>query len=214
LLNVTLGGYDIEELLSPWRRACATEAVNTSETILDNDVTVRPEDKEIAAQIVAGDDLSAIVKSHLYLESFIAEAIEGYVSFPQYLRLERMTFIQKARLAASLGIIEPRFYDPIVKLNALRNRVVHDLHTTLEDAEIQALFDSLPPKTRERIAAESLPAGYDDVLRRRFRFSRVVVVILGRIWARRDIFVELRKTLPPDQYAMMQHMLTGRHLTP
>jgi hypothetical protein len=88
----------------------------------------------------AGDLLAAIepqpfhivVTGHVALDRIIEICISESLPNPAVLELERIPFLQKLALSVSLGILEEGSMPVYKVLNALRNRVAHDLVLVLD----------------------------------------------------------------------------------
>lgn len=79
--------------------------------------------------------VEVLLRGHLWLENALIELIEAEVANPVPLKLDRMTFANKANLAEALGLLGSTDAGTLRALNKIRNRLAHDLHgePTLDD---------------------------------------------------------------------------------
>ena len=117
---------------------------------LPNDV---PEiDAGFVAALLAEDELGAVVRSHIYVESRLNEYLELVTSRPEHLEGLGLRYRQKVVLACALGF-DPEFLKPLVALGELRNKFAHRLDTTLTEERIARLYESLPPFGKQAVQA-------------------------------------------------------------
>lgn len=91
------------------------------------------------------------ITGHIVIEQIIEICIRESLPNPVALDLERYTFSQKLSLAVALGILEKSSVHGHKALNALRNRVAHNLMPTLDKKESIDFHNSLSSFQRKRL---------------------------------------------------------------
>ena len=64
--------------------------------------------------------------------------------FPRHLQLDRTGFTQKLQLVAALGLLHPVHIPPIKVVNAIRNKIAHQLDYVVKPEDETKLRSSLP----------------------------------------------------------------------
>jgi hypothetical protein len=102
--------------------------------------------------LLAEDELGAVVRSHIYVESRLNEYLDLVTSRPEHLAEIGLRFRQKVQLACALGF-DPDFLKPLVALGELRNKFAHKLNTSLTDTLVDRLYAALPPVGKQAVDA-------------------------------------------------------------
>ncbi len=104
---------------------------------------------------IAGEDaLAVIIRAHLYVESTLNELIEECLFRPKAMNEVNLSFWHKVPLAAALGVIPEDFQSPLKQLNALRNKLAHNLDAAISDADVDKLFQSFAQDDRESMTGD------------------------------------------------------------
>lgn len=82
-----------------------------------------------------GSTFEVILRGHLWVEAELVKSLEATMPFPTRARLDRLTFLQKVALAAGHGLVRHDDVPAFNKLNALRNRLAHNLGTGITPAD-------------------------------------------------------------------------------
>ena len=91
---------------------------------------------------LAGDDLTAVLKSHLYLEREMERLLKTHK--PETLK-KNPTFASKIRFLESARIIDLETAKMLRAVNGIRNEFGHELATErITEAHIKAILDALP----------------------------------------------------------------------
>lgn len=94
-----------------------------------------------AEAVASGDDLGAVIRSHLYLERELNHFNEACVD-PAVLKVFKPRYHQKIRLAIALGL--PKHFEaPLACIGDIRNTFAHELHPKLTEAQANRLFEAL-----------------------------------------------------------------------
>ncbi len=101
------------------------------------------------ASIQGEDDLGAIVRAHLFIESELLKLIAQGLAKLGAVNLTVVNFPVKVGLAIALGSVPVGLQKALLKVNALRNKMAHNFHAQVTRADAQELFESLP--TNERL---------------------------------------------------------------
>jgi hypothetical protein len=93
-----------------------------------------------------GDLIWAILRGHIFIEALMRRSLTARVAKPEKLRQRGLKYAALSNWVVALGAV-PEEYEPALnKLNALRNRIGHELDVRLEWEEIFALVDVLPTR--------------------------------------------------------------------
>jgi len=102
--------------------------------------------------ILSEDDLGAIIRAHIFIEAKLLRLIEKGLAKPGAVKLTRVPFEVKVGLAIAVGSVPESLRSALLHVNALRNRLAHDIHKPVTEADALALFESLPRENREFMA--------------------------------------------------------------
>jgi hypothetical protein len=104
---------------------------------------------------IAGEDtLAVIIRAHLNVESTLNQLIEECLFRPKAVSVVELSFWHKVPLAAALGVIPEDFQSPLKQLNALRNKLAHQLDAAISDADVDKLFQSFAQDDREAMSGD------------------------------------------------------------
>jgi hypothetical protein len=104
------------------------------------------------AALLAEDELGAVVRSHIYVESRINDYLELVAARPEHLSGLGLRYRQKVQLACVLGF-DPDFIKPLGVLGEIRNKFSHKLDTSLTPELVNQLYDALPPFGKQSVGA-------------------------------------------------------------
>lgn len=110
------------------------------------------------AHVGDGSMFELVVRGHLYVEAELLLTLEEALPFPALADLDRFTFPQKVALAAAHGLLRADDKPAYSKLNALRNRLAHNLRSTPTPKDEAELVGCLGKDLRRYIdAAQATP---------------------------------------------------------
>ncbi len=95
------------------------------------------------------DTISLIVTGHLFVEYWLEWLLRASMPRPEkLLDSVNFTFVQKLALAESLGLVKSDLADAARRLNAIRNKVAHNLdyRISADDIKVLASFSSVPDR--------------------------------------------------------------------
>lgn len=95
-------------------------------------------------RVLDDDPAQAFIQAHLYLDHVITRLLSEGVPFPRHLQLDRTGFAQKLQLVAAMGLLHPRQIPPIKVVNAIRNKIAHQLDYVVTPEDETKLRSSLP----------------------------------------------------------------------
>ena len=101
--------------------------------------------------MASNDALNFFISQHLQIEASITRLIESHMIRPDLLKIDRLSFVQKVRVAAALGLVPADFTKPILLLNSIRNRFVHQLTAELLPSDGKDFFASLSENLKYRM---------------------------------------------------------------
>ena len=127
-----------------------------------------------AASLIEGlqseDELGAVIRAHLYIESYLIQLIEKLIPDQEHLDNMRLNYSQRIDLALALGLI-PRFGPPLRILGKIRNDFAHRLDAKLSKKHVTDLYGALDQEDREIIlqsfkeAKKKLPEAYPQTFK-------------------------------------------------
>lgn len=106
------------------------------------------------AELQTGDMLFMFIRSHLYLEHVLITMILEACKAPEEMTMRNVNFPTKVELVIGLGLLEPRWRQPLLRVNAMRNRVAHRLSFEFADQEKSELISMLPDHLLDEAAKE------------------------------------------------------------
>lgn len=101
------------------------------------------------------DPLQVVLRAHLLLEETLMNLIESVLEFPDEIDLVQIPFSKRIDLAVAIGVL-PRDMKPrFTKINQIRNRFAHKLHSEITEDDIKAIWDSLIKYDRDALEVTS-----------------------------------------------------------
>ncbi len=113
------------------------------------------------------DILSFIVKGHLYCEAALGEILRQDFKHPEMVDIDRLGFSTKVNLCTALGIVWLDLRPGLLKLNSLRNKIVHNLEYEIQERDQAELINEIKSSLGKSFGS-FLPRGikFPDGLRR------------------------------------------------
>lgn len=108
---------------------------------------VAPEDISFAKALSSEDDLGAVVRVAIWVESLVMRLVEQPLPAPKALKDLNLDYHGKVQLAVALGM--PEEMAAVLKaLGSLRNRFAHQLDMVLKESDVSNVYKALPPARR------------------------------------------------------------------
>ncbi|UOQ85701.1 hypothetical protein [Gracilibacillus salinarum] len=82
-----------------------------------------------------------ILRVHLYIEKEMIRLTEIFLKHPQ--KFKGLNFKSRLDLLYGVGVIDKEIYDPIDKINTIRNSISHGLNYEFNKEEYKKIYDSL-----------------------------------------------------------------------
>jgi hypothetical protein len=149
-------------------------------------------ERQFMAHINAESPLEIIIRGHLWVESSLIRLIEEVVPYPKALDLARYSLPQKIRLAVGLGLLRQEYAPAYLKLNALRNRVAHDLFSAIGETEQDDMIGALGPTLRFMSGVDA-EAHKDEPFPEPLRAA--IMTLLVELDGVRDIVIKRREEM-------------------
>ena len=105
-------------------------------------------DEKFFDALIGEDDLGAVVRAHIHIETRLQLVVEAFTRHPDY--LPSLRYEQKAKLAVALGL-SWRILPALMKLGHIRNSFGHRLDVTLTDDMVNELFNCLAEEDQKTI---------------------------------------------------------------
>lgn len=109
------------------------------------------EAKRFAELTSAGGHIGQFVRGHLIIERALTSALERAANNPDALKVDRIRFSDKARLATAFGLLRPAYLATILAINTVRNNLVHRLEADFVDDDFRRLLNSLPAEMQTKV---------------------------------------------------------------
>lgn len=107
-------------------------------------------DLEVLAAHLSSDDATAVLlKGHLWIESALIDLIRADLELPdEWRELKRLPFPSKVALARAQG---PLYLgsEPLLALNAIRNKLAHEVVFEVDSASAAAILKAFPKVAEE-----------------------------------------------------------------
>jgi hypothetical protein len=130
------------------------------------------------------DELTLIIKAHLYIERILVQIIEDELKIPDELRANDLRFPTKVGLATAMGLIPQEMRAALFHMNFMRNKIAHDLRYRIDQAETSRLFEFFPENFR-RMACERAQKMGHHYTEHTMPFHEVLKIILMYLdWVR------------------------------
>ena len=105
---------------------------------------------EFLSVLNSEDDLGAVVRGHIHIESHLNTLIESCLPNPTYVKKLDLEYHQKVDLAVACGL-EGRLARPLRALGTLRNKFAHNLDAKLGKKEADCLYNSFDGEDKQLI---------------------------------------------------------------
>jgi hypothetical protein len=111
-----------------------------------------PSHFEIEALFRDNEQLSVVLRGHLYVEHFLTLVLSRALPDPDTLDVFDLRFPLKVDLAAALRVISIEEQDALKAINRIRNRFAHEPRAWFSDNDAGALWQTLSPRVRDKLA--------------------------------------------------------------
>ena len=101
-------------------------------------MTVPPQG-DLIGVLMGEDELGAVIRAHLLVESQLLSLFELLIRYPEHLEKLRLGYRQRVDLALSLGL-KPQYGPPLRKFGQIRNDFAHKPNTTLTKKHVNELY--------------------------------------------------------------------------
>lgn len=109
----------------------------------------------LSADLIREDDLGKVIRAHIRLEGILHEFLRLSVFHPSHLRKLNLDFDQNLTLALVMGLTED-LVRPLRSLGKLRNDFAHKDEMVLTKERVNAIYESLSGRDKERIHLQFL----------------------------------------------------------
>lgn len=163
--------------------------------------------REFMNDTYGGNPLEVVLRSHLYFENALENALRSILERPDIILNERFTFSNKLALVHSLGIIPDDFNSVIKYFNKnIRNRFAHDLKFEIKDEHVDQLINRFNKKVKQYYmnASEILK----DIALPVSDLMRKLICCTYAIWANIRIYHKLHFLIPlEEEIALLQSIM-------
>ena len=106
------------------------------------------EQENFLAAVRGEDELGAVIRSHIYVESALAFLLEHLVADKKYLEKLDLDYSQRVDLAIALGL-KAEHAPPLHALGTIRNAFAHRLNANLTKDRVEALYKQFSASDKE-----------------------------------------------------------------
>jgi hypothetical protein len=100
------------------------------------------DDPRFREHLMCPTPLEVLLRGHLWAESELIGILEDTLPYPERIDFSRLSFPLKVALVAANGYLNPDDVPAFLKLNSLRNKIAHNLHTELGEESVNELLDT------------------------------------------------------------------------
>lgn len=119
---------------------------------MNNLLDLRELDSDFFAVLDAEDELGAVVRAHIHIESCLNALVEGWMVSPSHLAKMQLDYAQKVELAVALGLKE-QYSAPLRALGTLRNAFAHRPGTAITKDRADSIYKSLHQDDKNLVQA-------------------------------------------------------------
>lgn len=111
---------------------------------------VQREVEELAKDLGREDEMGAVVRAHIRLESIVFHFVEALLPASAHIKRMNLDYDGYVSLALALGLDEQ--YGPSLRaMGSLRNKFAHRISTTLDTSTVNNLYTSLRPEDKQQV---------------------------------------------------------------
>lgn len=107
--------------------------------------------EDLVTVLSEADDVGVLLRGHLWLEALLEYATRGHLERPDAIDWANARFDHKIALAEAVGGTGPEFAAALRGFNALRNRIAHEMHFTVDDNEVKTFIGRLKDDDRKHV---------------------------------------------------------------
>ena len=100
-------------------------------------------------EINSRDSLRIVLSGHMYIELMLASIVRTRLPHPDTLELGEVRFPQLLDIAIALDVVHPAERRAYRQINALRNKLAHELGTIVTNGDVDDLIEALNPLQRQ-----------------------------------------------------------------
>lgn len=131
------------------------------------------------------DDIHMVIlRAHMYIEKEMVELTNTYFKHPN--KLKDYGFKSRLDLLFALGVIDKELYDPIGKINKIRNDISHKLDFKFTEDKYKMLYNSLSNDILKEFKKD---LDVESIFNKDTNFVEKTRVLLSGIWT--DIKTEV-----------------------
>ena len=105
---------------------------------------LRKREKNFDKHLNETDTLQIVIRGHLYVEAELLDLLSESIAMvrPKAIDLADLSFRKKIEFAIALGLLAPENKRPFLELNALRNKVAHNLDLVISADHVEKFYGS------------------------------------------------------------------------
>ena len=107
-------------------------------------------DSEFLADLQRQDEIGAVIRGHIHVETKVNELIEKLLPFPDDKSLRNLDYASRVNLVTMLGL-PPRFKPPLQVIGKLRNDFAHRPSRQLTKSDANNYYKSFASEERKMI---------------------------------------------------------------
>ncbi len=96
------------------------------------------------------NDLAIVIRTHIVIESYLRRLICTFLVDEKFFDKARLEYSQLVQLSLAFGL-QPRFESSLKAIGKLRNDFAHNLRDTLNQSDVNNLYNSLSRNEKEHL---------------------------------------------------------------
>jgi hypothetical protein len=105
---------------------------------------------KIITDLMGEDELGAVIRAQIHIETLLLRLIEVLVPYPEYLEKMNLDYFQRVQLAIAMGL-SPEYAAPLNTLGSIRNRFAHKLDSILTKNDAENLYEALGADDKDTV---------------------------------------------------------------
>jgi hypothetical protein len=110
--------------------------------------------EKFTGRVFKGDRWQQLLQAHLYFDHVITRMLAEALPNPDAMKLRRTSFSQKVQLISAMNLLPRSLIPSIEFINALRNKIAHELNFEISDDAVNDLINCTPKRLRQVALAQ------------------------------------------------------------
>lgn len=117
---------------------------------METSIEIQSSINELAKDLFREDEIGAVIRAHIRLESILIKLVESLITSPKHLNRLNLDYDSYVNLALALGLDED--LGPVLHaMGKLRNNFAHKLDTKLDSGVVNNLYQALSNREKQQL---------------------------------------------------------------